>query len=223
MAEVEDNPLAFGAIVAAGAGVARTPPHRHVPRRSAMPQPATLGPQPQRRGFLKIGAGFALAAGVGTALVGCGDAANAPVRGLSFLRSGDAELFAALAPAVVIELAGFDEARRRQTVQAMLRVIDGTLAAMDQGSRKEVRKLLDLLAIAPLRYLLTGVGQWREAGIDKMQAFLARWRGSRFGTLNAGANVLVKLTASSFFLLPAGWPAAGYPGPLERMFRAVNS
>jgi hypothetical protein len=55
-----------------------------------------------------------------------------------------------------------------------------------------------------------------------MQAFVARWRGSRFATLNAGANVLVKLTASSFYLLPASWPATGYPGPLAYVFDAIQ-
>ena len=105
----------------------------------------------------------------------------------------------------------------------MLRNIDGTCAALDLGSRQELRKLLDLLAIGPLRYALTGVGAWNEAGIDKMQAFLARWRGSRFATLNAGGNVLVKLTSSSFYVLPESWPSTGYPGPLEYVFNAVNS
>ncbi|HMO46005.1 MAG TPA: hypothetical protein PKB14_08225 [Rubrivivax sp.] len=177
----------------------------------------------QRRDILKLGLGFSLALTAGTALVGCSDAAKAPVQGFSFLNSGDAELFKALAPAVVTELAHFDAAKRRRSIDETLRNIDGTLAAMDMGSRKEVRKLLDLLAIAPLRYVLTGVGAWHEAGADKMQAFLARWRGSRFATLNAGGNVLVKLVASSFYVLPQSWPSTGYPGPLDYMFKAVNS
>ena len=84
-------------------------------------------------------------------------------------------------------------------------------------------QLIDPFALQALRYALTGVGAWNEAGIDKMQAFLARWRGSRFTTLNAGGNVLVKLTSSSFYLLPESWPSTGYPGPLEYVFKAVNS
>jgi hypothetical protein len=176
-----------------------------------------------RRDFLKVGVGFSMALTLGTAIVGCSDSAKAPVQGFAFLHPGDVDLFSALAPAVVVELASFDEAQRKQVVEDMLRVIDGTLAAMDMGSRKEVRKLLDLLAIAPLRYVLTGVGAWNEAGVQKMQAFLARWRDSRFGTLNAGGNVLVKLTATSFYLLPVSWPSAGYPGPLAYAFNAINS
>ena len=79
------------------------------------------------------------------------------------------------------------------------------------------------LAIGPLRYVLTGVGDWHEATADELDAFLARWRASRFATLNAGGNVLVKLTSSSFYVLPESWPSTGYPGPLEYVFNAINS
>ncbi len=174
-----------------------------------------------RRDFLKVGAGFSLALTL-AGTVGCSGGAKAPVTGYAFLQPGDVELFSALAPAVVAELGAFDAAKRKTLIEGVLRNVDGSCAALDLGSRNEVRKLLDLLAIAPLRYALTGVGAWNEAGIDKMQAFVARWRGSRFGTLNAGGNVLVKLTASGFYLLPESWPSTGYPGPLEYVFKAVN-
>jgi hypothetical protein len=175
-----------------------------------------------RRDFLKVGAGFSLAL-VLAGTVGCSGGAKAPGAGYAFLQPGDVELFTALAPAVVTELGAFDAAQRKTLVEAVLRNIDGTIAAMDLGARKELRKLFDLLAITPLRYALTGVGAWNQAGIEKVQAFLARWRGSRFATLNAGGNVLVKLTSSSFYLLPESWPSTGYPGPLDYVFKAVNS
>ena len=180
------------------------------------------GPGLSRRDVLKVGAGFSLAL-VLAGTVGCSHGAKAPVAGYAFLQPGDVELFRALAPAVVTERGGFGAAQRKTPVEAVLRNVDATCAAMDLGSRKELRKLFDLLAITPLRYALTGVGAWNEAGIEKMQAFLARWRGSRFATLNAGGNVLVKLTSSSFYLLPESWPSTGYPGPLEYVFNAVNS
>jgi len=175
-----------------------------------------------RRDFLKVGLGVSLALTVAGTLPGCSGGAKTPVAGYAFLQPSDVELFSALAPAVAPELGAFDAARRKVALDALLRNVDGSCAALDLGSRNEVRKLLDLLAIGPLRYALTGVGTWNGAGVDKMQAFLARWRGSRFATLNAGGNVLVKLTASSFYLLPQSWPSTGYPGPLEYVFRAVN-
>ena len=180
------------------------------------------GPGLSRRDVLKVGAGFSLAL-VLAGTVGCSPGTKAPVAGYAFLQPGDVELFRALAPAVVTELGSFDAAQRKTLIEAVLRNVDGACAALDLGSRQELRKLLDLLAIAPLRYVLTGVGAWNDAGSYKMQAFLARWRGSRFATLNAGGNVLVRLTSSSFYLLPESWPSTGYPGPLEYVFKAVNS
>jgi hypothetical protein len=179
-----------------------------------------------RRDFLKVGAGFSAAlacAGALSMLSGCGESAKAPAGNFAYLRESDIELFSALAPAVVLDLAQLDPAARGARLGHVLQRIDATCKALDLGSRQELRKLLDLLALAPLRYLLAGVGAWNEAGIETLQNFLARWRGSRFATLNAGGNVLVKLVATSYYILPASWPASGYPGPLESMYKAVNS
>jgi len=179
-----------------------------------------------RRDFLKVGAGFSAAlacAGAVGVLSGCGEAEKGPAKNFVFLRAGDLELFSALAPTVVLDLAQLDAGERSARIGAVLRKLDATCSALGSSSRAELRKLLDLLAIGPLRYVLTGVGAWNEAGADTLQAFLARWRGSRFATLNAGGNVLVKLISTSYYALPATWPASGYPGPLERLYKAVNS
>jgi hypothetical protein len=182
-----------------------------------------LPPGLARRDFLKVGVGFSLALTFAGAVGGCSDAGKAPVKGFAFLKAGDVELFSALAPAVVVDLAALDAAQRSARIGDVLRNLDASFVAMGLASQQEVRKLLDLLGIAPLRYVLTGVGAWKEAGVEKLQAFLERWRGSRFATLNAGGNVLVKLIAASYYVLPVSWPASGYPGPLERVYKAVNS
>ena len=185
---------------------------------------ATLGLA--RRDFLKVGAGFSMAltfAGALGTLGGCGEAAKAPAKSFAFLQASDVELFGALAPAVVLDLAQLDAGERAARVGEVLRNVDGTCAGLDLNSRLELRKLLDLLAIAPLRYVLTGVGAWNEASGATLQAFLERWRGSRFATLNAGGNILVKLVCASYYVLPVSWPATGYPGPLASMYKAVNS
>ena len=179
-----------------------------------------------RRDFMKVGAGFTLAlsvAGTLGVLSGCGESAKSPAKNFVFLQEGDLQLFGALTPAVIIDLIPLDGAERAARVSAVLRNLDNTFSTMDLAARQELRKLLDLLAIAPLRYLLTGVGGWSEASVETLQAFLTRWRASRFETLNAGVNVLVKLISANYYVIPASWPAAGYPGPLERMYQAVNS
>jgi hypothetical protein len=178
-----------------------------------------------RRDFLKVGAGFSAllaCAGVVGGLSGCGEAAKSPAKDFGFLREGDLELFRALAPAVVLDIAQLAAGERGMRLGNTLHKLDATCSALDSSKKQELRKLLDLLAIAPLRYLLAGVGAWSVASTETLQAFLARWRGSRFATLNAGGNVLVKLISTSYYALPATWSASGYPGPLAHMYKAVN-
>ena len=176
-----------------------------------------------RRGFLKVGLGFSLALTLAGTLPGCSGGAKEPAQGLAFLQADDVALFSAIIPVVVLDLGTRSAAEQQALLRQTLANIDGTCAGLDAHSRGELRKLFDLLAIGPLRYVLTGVGDWKDAGPDKLDAFLARWRGSRFATLNAGGNVLVKLTSSSFYVLPESWPSTGYPGPLEYVFNAINS
>ncbi|MBI3372749.1 MAG: hypothetical protein HY017_13470 [Betaproteobacteria bacterium] len=179
-----------------------------------------------RRDFLRIGAGFSAALACASALGvlgGCGEVAKSPAKNFGFLRESDLELFGALAPVVVLDLAQLAAARRSERLGDVLHKLDATCSALDLGKQHELRKLLDLLAFAPLRYLLAGVGAWNEASTETLQEFLTRWRGSRFATLNAGGNVLVKLVSTSYYALPATWQASGYPGPLERLYKAVNS
>ncbi len=181
---------------------------------------------PSRREFLKVGAGFSFAlgcAGALGALGGCSKESKAPAKSYAFLEDSDLALFGALAPAVVPELAQLGAAERARRLGDVLHSVDAKCSALGLGSQQELRKLFDLLAIAPLRYLLTGVGAWNEAGIETLQDFLARWRSSRFATLNSGGNTLVKLIATSYYILPATWPASGYPGPLASLYQAANS
>jgi hypothetical protein len=181
------------------------------------------GPGLARRDFLKVGAGFSLALTVAGTLGACGEAAKTPAQGFAFLQASDVALFSALAPAVVDELAKLDPGERKVRTGDLLRKLDATCSALGMASQAELRKLLDLLAIGPVRYVLTGVGAWNEASVESLQAFLTRWRSSRFETLTAGGNVLVKLTASSYYVLPVSWPATGYPGPLAHVVAAINS
>jgi hypothetical protein len=176
-----------------------------------------------RRDFLKVGAGFSLALTLAATLPGCSDAGKAPAQGYAFLQAADVELFRAIAPVVVTDVLTVDQAERDRRIGETLRNLDTTCAGLDLGSRGELRKLLDLLAIGPLRYVLTGVGNWNEASAETLDAFLVRWRGSRFATLNAGGIILVKLVAASYYVIPATFASAGYPGPLAIMFNAVNA
>jgi hypothetical protein len=185
--------------------------------------PGQRPPVLARRDFLKIGAGFSLALGFASALPGCSDAPKAPAHGLAFLQPADVELFSAIAPVVLLDLAARSAGEQRELLRQTIANIDGTCAALDAHSRGELRKLFDLLAIGPLRYVLTGVGAWKDAGPEKLAAFLERWRGSSLATLNSGGNVLVRLVAGSYYVLPETFASVGYPGPLAAMYQAVNA
>ncbi|MDF3834702.1 hypothetical protein P3W85_17300 [Cupriavidus basilensis] len=195
-----------------------------------MPIPPTEPPDAaalSRRGFLRIGFGLSAAiacAGLIPALSGCSPARKQPAAGMRFLRETDVALFTALLPAVVAELAARDAATRQLHLEQALGNVDATCAAMEANARAELRKLLDLLAIGPLRRVLGGVGQdWRQTDPAQARHFLARWRASRFATLNAGAVVLVKLCSVGYYLLPAAWPGSGYPGPNPAVYRALHA
>jgi len=143
---------------------------------------------------------------------------------MAFLRPADVALFRALLPAVVSELESVDPAQREKRIAAAVQNIDGSIAAMGLNGRAELRKLLDLLAIGPLRWALAGVSQdWKQTDMQQARQFLARWRASRFATLNAGAVVLVKLSSVGYYLLPAAWAGSGYPGPNPAVFRALHA
>ena len=176
-----------------------------------------------RRDFLKVGLGFSLAVTLAGTLSGCSGGAKAPAQGLAFLQADDVALFSALIPVVVLDLGTRSAAEQQALLRQTLANIDGTCAGLDAHSRGELRKLFDLLAIGPLRYLLTGVGDWKDASPDKLDAFLARWRSSRFGTLNSGGNVLVRLVAGSYYVIPATFASVGFPGPFAAMYQAVNA
>jgi hypothetical protein len=205
-----------------------TPSSQEQKRRHRMPRPASLAPpqRPARRAFLKVGAGFSAAIACSAlfpALTGC-TPADAPEAGMAFLRPADVTLFRALLPAIASDLATVDAATHETRLAAAVRNIDGTIAAMDQNGRGELRKLLDLLASTPLRWAVAGVrSPWEQATPDAVRAFLARWRASRFETLNAGGVVLVKLASVAYFVLPGTWAASGYPGPNPAVYRALHS
>lgn len=183
-------------------------------------------PDASRRHFLKVGAGFSAAvacAGLFPTLTGCTSADTPPQPGMAFLRPADAALFRALLPAIASELETLGAPAREKRIAEAVKNIDGTLAAMGQNGRNELRKLLDLLSSTPLRWAVAGVRtSWDKATPDQVREFLQRWRASRFATLNAGGVVLVKLTSVGYFVVPDTWSASGYPGPNPAVYRALQ-
>ncbi len=186
----------------------------------------TRVPHLSRRSLLKVGFGFTAAAActaILPGLAGCSSSDKIAVAGFRFLNAGDVALFSALIPVVVSDVAVLDAAQRTQRIHTVLGNIDAACSDLVVHQQGELRKLMDLLAIGLLRRLLTGVGNWSDASRQDIEAFLVRWRSSRFATLTAGVNALMKLTSVGYYVLPDAWPAVGYPGPLKYVYDAANS
>lgn len=64
------------------------------------------------------------------------------------------------------------------------------------------------------RGLLTGVwGSWETASPSQVEAFLRRWRYSRFGLFQSAYAALHDLVLGAWYGQPEAWAAIGYPGP----------
>lgn len=179
-----------------------------------------------RRGFLKLGLGGTLvlgAAGLGVQLAGydttpAGTLEN-PAGGpqghdFRFLSERDIALFQALLPTLLAGALASDPEDRRNAIHGTLVHIDQAITAFSPANRRELRKLFDLLNLAPSRLALAGIWQdWPAVTREQVEAFLQHWRDSRFGLLNSGYIALSKLTNVAFYGAREHWPASGYPGP----------
>ena len=177
-----------------------------------------------RRDFLKLTAGSAalLSAGALTAtLAGCAKT-QTPASGYAFLRDADLALFAALTPAVLGST--LPEQDRAAHIERVLKGVDATGARVLLPTQKALHQLFDLLNTGLTRRLTTGVSKpWAEAEPAQVEAFLTRWQTSSISLFNAGYRGLTKFITGAWVGTDAGLKAAGYPGPWQPMFDAVNS
>lgn len=166
----------------------------------------------QRRHLLQVGALGALLLGVTGA-------------GLALLRPGvrdgrftaEARLvFAAVAAAVLDGLLPREPEPLAAALQAHLARLDATLVGMPPALQAEVAELATLLATAPTRLALTGLGDaWHEAPLADVQAMLQHMRLSSVALRQQVYHALRDLTNAAYFAGPAAWPGIGYPGPRE--------
>lgn len=144
-------------------------------------------------------------------LSGC--SATTPANGYAVLRASDVGLLAALLPVVMAGAAG-KNAIDATTMQAVVQDFDRFVATTSHTFQKQLRQLFDLLTFPPTRYAVAGVSDpWAEAAPEDIEAFLLRWRDSRFELLRGGYVALTQLLAMSWYLAPARQAAIGYAPP----------
>jgi hypothetical protein len=164
----------------------------------------------QRRHLLQVGTAAALllgATGAGLALLRPG------VRDGRFTAEAR-QVFAAVAAAVLDGLLPPEPGARAAALQAHLTRMDTTLAGLPPALQGEVAELATLLATAPTRLALTGLGAaWHEAPLADVQAMLQRLRLSPVALRQQVFHALRDLTNAAWFADASAWPAIGYPGP----------
>ncbi len=168
-----------------------------------------------RRTFLKVGALAALA------LAAAGGAyryANPPGPARRFVLDGEAR--AALEAIVPAMLAGVLPAgsARAPAIAATSAGVHQAILGLPLGTQQEVQDLFALLALAPVRRVLTGVaGPWSGASEAQVGAFLQDWRFHRLGMLQTAYHALHDLVIGAWYANPSSWDAIGYPGPMKEL------
>ena len=125
----------------------------------------------------------------------------------------------ALVPAVLAGALPTQGEARATAIREVVEAFDRAVSGLSPAIQKEIDALLSLLRYAPTRIALAGVWpSWESASVASVDAFLARWRESRFDLLRAGHQALTQLVQAAWYGNPRSWEAIGYAGPpaLER-------
>lgn len=153
----------------------------------------------------------------GSALLGLAGWLNAA--GVRPLSESEREMLGAVVNALLDGvLPGVGEERRR----LVARTVDGiavAVAGLSGATQKEIGELFGLLALAPGRWVIAGVGRsWRDADVVEVSGFLQAWRTSRLGLLQSAYAALHDLTFGAWYARPESWEAIAYPGPPRGYF-----
>jgi hypothetical protein len=172
--------------------------------------------QTDRRDFLKlsmVGAAALSTMSAGATLSGC--TSSGPASGMKILRPEDVELVRALTPAV---LKGKIEPGDTERVGQLLQSFDTLMADLSEPVVAGVFQAFDVLNMGLTRGLLTGQwAGWSKASLEDAESALARLRDSRIGLLNAIYAAVIRLIASSWYLIPENALTTGYPGPPKKV------
>jgi len=176
--------------------------------------------QTDRREFLKLsvaGAAALSTMSAGATLSGC--TSSVPASGMKILRPEDIELLRALTPAVMKgKIAPGDSAQIHQTLQSF----DTLMADLSEPVVVGVLQAFDVLNMGLTRGLTTGQwSAWSKASLGDAESALARLRDSGIGLLNAIYAAVIRLIASSWYLIPENALTTGYPGPPKKVAGVV--
>lgn len=166
---------------------------------------------PTRRQFIKVGiAGAALFA----AARFLDRPLAAPADAYRVLDENAAKIARALIPVVLAGSLPSDDAARARAVGDVVAAFDRAVSGLAPAVQAELAQLFSLLNFAPSRVAFAGL--WSpvdETPREELNAFLTRWRHSRFDLQRQSYEALTQLIQASWYDNPASWKAIGYPGP----------
>lgn len=173
-------------------------------------------PKLDRRGFLKLSATAPVALSTSSLVAfpfaHAWASVDIPQGELLFLNGDDVMIISSLVPVV---LAGALPATwGLRDIEGMIRRIDSSLDRLAPYIKGELRLLLDLMALAPVRALVARVwSPWETASEQELDEFLDRWRRSSIPQLRSAYSALHEMITFAWYGDPAAWDRVGYPGP----------
>jgi hypothetical protein len=175
--------------------------------------------QMRRRHFLKTGVLGAIVLAFGGATCRALQSSASPSSAPRFVLDPDARaVLAAIVPAMLGSALPALGAPRSKAIAAAIDSVEQTIARLPLATRKEVQELFALMALGFVRRLVAGVeGNWADAGVAPVTAFLQRWRLHRFALLQTAYHALHDLILGSWYAESAHWAAIGYPGPMPEL------
>ena len=165
-----------------------------------------------RRTFIAAG----LAGGVALAAAGWLRGLHAPANNVArrALEAEGEEIFAAVARVSPHGALPSDGGARNAALAQTLDGIDTAIAGLSPAAQHELRQLVALLALPPVRFGIARVSDpWPGASPVEVRRFLDHCRESRFTLMRAAYDALHDLTFAAWYGNASAWPAIGYPGP----------
>ena len=149
----------------------------------------------------------------GAWLSGCTSSQVAP--GMRFLRPEDVELLSALTPSVMAGQVGPGDTEK---IDRTVKSFDTLLGDTSQIVVDLLLEAFDVLNFTPTRGLMTGQwASWSKASVQDADHALGRLRDSSIELLNAIYAALIRMIASSYYLIPEYDASTGYPGPPKKI------
>ena len=168
----------------------------------------------QRRTLLKLG--LASAAALAVAGGAAGWLLQPGLQQDGRLSAAGQGVFAAVGRAVLDKSLPVEEGERHKAIAGLLTRIDTLVQALPPHAQSELSQLLAVLASAPGRFALAGLGQpWAQASIADLQLALQDMRLSVLALRQQAYAALHDIATGAYFADAATWPLLGYPGPMK--------